>query len=299
MPAAARTRIHRRIIPVVLVVAAIALVTLSIRAESQVAGPQGEAADRTVVVQEAAGRITQPVRDLVAWFGDLRSARTERDRLAAENAVLRADLAAAQVEVQDAEELRGLVGYVRSPAFPRSQDYVPRGARVVGRSPSLTASSVIVDAGERRGVRVGDPVLAGVSTSVDIGGAALIGRVESVTDETARVALLSNEAVAVGAAVAGRRGADGILQPSAADPSVLVLGFVPRSSVVKPGDRVITSGFVDTAGGLGSAYPRGLPIGVVSEARQSDQDTYKSVLVVPWVELGSFANVVVLTEAGS
>ena len=61
------------------------------------------------------------------------------------------------------------------------------------------------------------------------------------------------------------------------------------------GDRVITSGFIDPDGGLRSAYPRGLPIGVVSEARQSDSDTYKSVLVVPWVELGSFANVVILT----
>ena len=67
---------------------------------------------------------------------------------------------------------------------------------------------------------------------------------------------------------------------------------------IGPGDRVITSGFLDPSGTLGSAYPRGLPIGVVSEARQSDANTYKSVLVVPWVELGSFANVVILTGAG-
>ena len=43
----------------------------------------------------------------------------------------------------------------------------------------------------------------------------------------------------------------------------------------------------------------GTLIGVVSEARQSDANTYKSVLVVPWVDLGSFANVVILTGSGT
>ena len=58
-------------------------------------------------------------------------------------------------------------------------------------------------------------------------------------------------------------------------------------------------GFLDPTGRLASAYPRGLPIGVVSEARQSDANTYKNVLVVPWVDLGSFANVVILTGGGT
>ena len=64
-------------------------------------------------------------------------------------------------------------------------------------------------------------------------------------------------------------------------------------------DLVGSSGFLDPTGRLASAYPRGLPIGVVSEARQSDANTYKNVLVVPWVDLGSFANVVILTGGGT
>jgi len=292
-----RTRHVRRIVPVALVLVAVALVTVSIRSQDRVGEGTARVADAQVAAQEAARRATQPVRDLIGWFGDLRAARAERDRLAAENAVLRADLARLEAQDQDVEELRGLLGYVRSPDFPRVEDYAPRAARIVARSPSLTSSTVVVDAGTEVGVQVGDPVLAGVAEAADVGGAALVGRVEAVTERTATVALLSNASVAVGAAVAGRRGADGILQPSAADPGVLVLGFVPRSSVVRQGDRVVTSGFIDPTTGLASAYPRGLPIGVVSEARQSDTDTYKSVLVVPWVELGSFANVVILTRA--
>ena len=284
----ARTRLARRIIPFVLVVAAIVMVTFSMRAQAQDGSVQSQASDQTVAIQEVAQRATQPVRDLIGWFGDIRTARQERDHLAQENAVLRSDLAKAEVNQQDGEELRGLLGYVRSPAFPQTKNYRPRAARVVARSPSLISSTVVVDAGDAVGIKVGDPVLAGVAQSADTGGAALIGRVEQTTPETATIALLSNANVAVGATVSGRRGAD-----------VLVLGFVRGSSVVAPGDRVVTSGFLDPSGRLGSAYPRGLPIGVVSEARQSDANTYKSVLVVPWVDLDSFAYVVILTGSGS
>ena len=294
----ARTRLIRRLVPAVLIAAALLLVTFSIRAQADVVTAQGRAADTTSAIQQVAQRATQPVRDLIGWFGDIRSAQMERDNLAAENATLRAQLSRAEVNQQDADELRGLLNYIKSPAFPETNAYVPRAARVVARSPSLTSSSV-VDAGENAGVQVGDPVLAGVAASADIGGAALIGKVSRITAGTATVALLSNADVAVGATVAGRRGADGILQPSAADPSVLVLGFVRGSSVVQPADRVVTSGFLDPTGRLASAYPRGLPIGVVSEARQSDSNTYKNVLVVPWVDLGSFANVVILTGGGT
>ncbi|MDP4667129.1 MAG: rod shape-determining protein MreC [Gaiellales bacterium] len=295
----ARTRFARRAVPVVLVAAALLLVTFSMRAQADVVNAQSAAAETTSSVQVVVARATQPVRDLIGWFSDLRSAKSERDSLAVENAVLRAEIAKAQVDEQDADELRGLLNYVESPAFPETDAYVPHAARVVARSPSLTSSTVVVDAGENAGVQVGDPVLAGVAASVDIGGAALIGKISRVTAGTATVALLSNADVAVGATVAGRRGADGILQPSAADPSVLVLGFVRGSSIVRPGDRVVTSGFLDPTGRLASAYPRGLPIGVVSEARQSDANTYKSVLVVPWVDLGSFANTVILTGGGT
>ncbi len=294
-----RSRLVRRVIPIALMAIALLLVTFSIRAQADVERASGTASDATSTVQVVVTRATQPVRDLIAWVGDVRTARDERDRLAAENAVLRTQLSRAEVNQQDADELRGLLNYVQSPAFPATKAYSPRAARVVGRSPSLTSSTVVVDAGEGAGVEIGDPVLAGVASSADIGGAALIGKIVRVTPVTATVALLSNADVAVGATVAGRRGADGILQPSAADPSVLVLGFVRGSSVVQPGDRVVTSGFLDPTGRLASAYPRGLPIGVVSEARQSDANTYKSVLVVPWVDLGSFANVVILTGGGT
>lgn len=292
-----RHRLLRRIIPIGLVLAAVVLITLSVRAEAAIGPAQSTWADRTLPLYDVARRATQPARDLIAWFGDVQTARVERDRLLAENAVLREQVAGQALQAQDSEELRGLLGYVRSEAFPALGDYEPRAARVVARSPSAAGQSVVIDAGLAAGVEIGDPVLAGVGDSATIGGAALVGRIATVGDQTATVALLSAPDSAVGALVAGRRGADGILQPSAADNAVLVMGFVRRSAVVRAGDRVVTSGFVDPQGELQSAFPRGIPIGVVSEARQSDADTYKNVLVVPWVDLASFANVLVLVRS--
>lgn len=294
-----RSRLIRRIVPLVLIVAALVLITLSVRAEAAVGPVQRTWSDTTLPLHEVARRATRPVRDAVAWFGDLRTARIERDRLVAENAALRDQLATQVLATQDAEELRGLLDYVRSDAFPALGDFSPRAARVVARAPSAAVQSVVIDAGAAAGVQIGDPVLAGVGDSARVGGAALVGRIATVGDRTATVALLSAPDSAVGALVAGRRGADGILQPSAADPSVLVMGFVRRSSVVRGGDRVVTSGFLGPRGDVASAFPRGLPIGVVSEARQSDTDTYKNVLVVPWIDLAAFANVVVLTREPS
>lgn len=294
-----RHRLIRRIVPIGLILVALVLVTASVRAESSIAPARSAWVDRTLPLHDLARRATQPARDLVAWFADVRTARVERDRLLAENAVLRDQVSGQSLEGQDSEELRGLLGYVRSDAFPALGDYAPRAARVVARSPSAAGQSVVIDAGLAAGVRIGDPVLAGVGESATIGGAALVGRVATVGEETATVALLSAPDSSVGALVAGRRGADGILQPSAADSAVLVMGFVRRSAVVRGGDRVVTSGFVDPQGNLQSAFPRGIPIGVVSEARQSDADTYKNVLVVPWVDLASFANVLVLTRSAS
>ena len=134
----ARTRFARRAVPVVLVAAALLLVTFSMRAQADVVNAQSAAAETTSSVQVVVARATQPVRDLIGWFSDLRSAKSERDSLAVENAVLRAEIAKAQVDEQDADELRGLLNYVESPAFPETDAYVPHAARVVARSPSLT-----------------------------------------------------------------------------------------------------------------------------------------------------------------
>ena len=242
-----------------------------------------------------AQRIAQPFRDASGWFDDVQHARSDRARLERENARLRQELADAKTDRQLAAELAAELRYVRSSQFPARNDYVPHAARVIVRSPSLYARKVLLDQGSDQGIAVGDPVVSGV-VSGTYTGAALVGRVTAVSPSTAETTLIADPQMAVSASVAGQPGADGILQPNAADPSTQVLDFVRLPYTVAPGDLVVTSGFVDRSLDLRSYFPAQIPIGVVTYVSQNDTDPYKTIQVAPWVDLNAFRTAVVLTR---
>ena len=60
------------------------------------------------------------------------------------------------------------------------------------------------------------------------------------------------------------------------------------------GDVVITAGW--RSGRLASAYPRGIPIGIVTGVGQLDTDIYKRIEVDPFVDFSSLDSVLVLVE---
>jgi rod shape-determining protein MreC len=240
-------------------------------------------------------RIAQPFRDAGGWVDDVQKARGERDRLQRENARLRQELADARADRQLAAELAAELRYVRSTQFPGRDGYVAHGARVIVRSPSLYARKVLLDQGSAQRIAVGDPVVSGV-VSGTYTGAALVGRVTAVSASTAEVTLISDPQMAVSASVAGQPGADGILQPNAADPSTQVLDFIKLTYNVTAGDLVVTSGFIDRSLDLRSYFPPGIPIGVVTYVSQNDTDPYKTIQVAPWVDMNAFRTAVVLTR---
>ncbi|NJD65811.1 MAG: hypothetical protein FIB00_11315 [Chloroflexi bacterium] len=55
---------------------------------------------------------------------------------------------------------------------------------------------------------------------------------------------------------------------------------------IKVGDAVVTAG-------LGGNYPKGIPIGLVSEVSGTSQDLYKKVTIQPLVRLGTATTVLV------
>ena len=243
-------------------------------------------------------RVAQPFRDAAHWVSDISQARTQRDRLAAENARLRSQLASRELDHQLAAELEAELHYVQSSAFPHLGDYTPHAAEVIVRSPTLYSQKVLLDQGSNAGISVNDPVLSGVA-SQGYTGAALVGRVTAVTSSTAEVTLISDASMAVAASVAGRSGADGVLEPNAGDATTQVLDFVPKEYVVNNSDLVVTSGFVDPTKNLRSYFPGGIPIGLVTYVSQSDTENYKTIQVTPWVDLQAFRTALVLVAKGS
>ena len=119
--------------------------------------------------------------------------------------------------------------------------------------------------------------------------AGVIGQVSEVGPTSATVRLITDESSGVSAMVQSSR-AQGQLVGSA-DGSVR-LTLVRTDQQVSVGDMVITSG-------LGGAYPKGLPIGTVSNVTRSNGSLYYDVTVEPLSSASALENVLVITSVSA
>ena len=108
-----------------------------------------------------------------------------------------------------------------------------------------------------------------------------MGTVTKVSGETSFVRLITDSRSKVRAEIAGT-GAEGIVKGTPDRGLVLDLA----QGDIKVGDTVVSSG-------LGGNYPKGIPIGVVSEVTGTSQDLYKKVTIQPLVRLGTATTVLV------
>jgi len=265
-----------------LVLLSLVLITLSFRSgeDGQLSGVQSAGA--TVLKPFAVGfeRLAQPFRDTYEWADSLLTARSEADRLRAENRELRQRAFQSEFALQENEYLRGLQDYIDGPRFP--DDFQPVSAEVISRPAGAFTQAIVIAAGSRNGIRVDDPV---------VNADGLVGRVTRVASRTARIQLLTDQGAAV-SAIDLRTRAEGIVRHARGTRETLVLDRVRKQDVIKRGDDVVTAGW--RASGLSSLYPKGIPIGDVSSVGQTDTDLFQQVQVDPYVDFGSLDAVLVL-----
>jgi len=223
-------------------------------------------------IESGATHAFKPFSDLAGWTGDVLDAKGENGRLKDEVARLREGLARAQTDQREAEQLRELVGLPLRAGFPVEVDRLT--ARVIARSPTVWYSAVQIDAGTADGVRVDQPVIAG---------AGLVGKVTSATTETATVTLITDASSAVSAEVMPD-GAHGVVKPEVGKPNDLLLDFIEKGGEVTIGATVVTSG-VSSSKGLGSLFPRGIPIGKVTRSEREELELYQRVHLAPFADL--------------
>lgn len=146
---------------------------------------------------------------------------------------------------------------VRPP--PQSRPVIT--TRILADASGPFVKTALIDAGTRQGVRKGYAV---------IGARGLIGRTVSVGSTSTRVLLLNdlNSRVPVRIEPAGYRA---IL--AGANSDTPHLDFLPIGSVLRAGNRVVTSGH-------GGMFPAGLPIGVV-EAVEGKIGAFRVLLDAP------------------
>jgi rod shape-determining protein MreC len=157
---------------------------------------------------------------------------------------------------------------------------------VIARSPTVWFSSVKIDKGSNDGVRLDQPVIAS-------GG--LAGKITSVSSGAAQVTLLTDASSAVSAQVMPD-GANGIVKPEVGNPRDLLLDFVEKGRRVTEGTTVVTSGF--TSSRVESLFPRGIPIGTVTEVDLDEIELYQRVHIKPFADLRRLDWLQVLTARG-
>jgi rod shape-determining protein MreC len=241
-------------------------------------------------IETGANRALKPVRDLFGWIGDTVDAKDKNERLEREVEELRSELAKSRTAQRDARQLKGLVGLHDDQGFPEGTR--PVAARVIARSSNVWYSSIKIDKGSSDGVRIDQPVIAASSGDAGPMDGGLAGKITRVTDGNAEVTLITDASIGVGAQVMPA-GAAGVVRPEVGDPRDLLLDLVHGGRVTNNA-IVVTSGFKTAVGD--SLFPRGIPIGRVTDVDLGEVEIYQRVHLRPFADLRRIDIVQVLTR---
>lgn len=233
-------------------------------------------------LEAVASQALKPARDVIDWFDETWGARGENDELRDELAEVREQLALAQVAMGENEEFRDLLDLDKDELAGFDPAFEPVTTRVITRSPSLVNATVGVDAGSADGVEIDDAVVAPDG---------LVGRVTEVTSTSALVELITDHRNGVSVQVSPD-GPQGVVAAQAGNPEDLQLEFFANDEEVEEGQFLVTAGWSN--GELSSAYPRGVPVGEITETTLAEQD-FQQVTVRPFVDMQDLQYMQVLT----
>jgi rod shape-determining protein MreC len=203
---------------------------------------------------------------------DVASLRQRNAELEAEVARLQTQVIELQQQVTETNILSALVDFARA-----NPSYSYRAAAVIGRDPSPFLRFVVINIGSNQGVLPGMPVVT------DKG---LVGRVDAVLAEAARVQLITDSASAVNVRIQSSDTEAMLIGSLTGD---LSLDMIPKDASLQVGDIVLTSG-------LGGTYPPNLLVGQVVSVRNLNYELFQQAALQPNVDFNQLQFVLVITN---
>jgi rod shape-determining protein MreC len=267
-----------------LVLVSLVLITVSFRESSNGFLHRVGGGGATVLrpFEVGAERVARPFRDAYGWFAGLVHAKSENARLRRELDQARQQANLGRGAVRENDKLRGALGYIDSPSFPR--DFHPVNTRVLGAPASPFEQQVIVAAGSGDGVRINAPVITEDG---------LVGLITALTGSAAQVTLLTDEESAVPALdLDSSTNARGLVRRGQG--GSLILDRVPKDAAVNVGDQIVTAG--SRSRQFPSLFPRGIAIGSVTSVGRTDTSLWTHVQIQPFVDFGGLDSVIVLVS---
>lgn len=184
----------------------------------------------------------------------------ENERLSTENYLQRVDIMRLETLEQENEAMRKLLN---SPVNAGSRRMF---AEVIDVDSDPYLQRIVVNRGSEAGAYEGMPVIT------DEG---LVGQVVSVAYSSSRVLLFSDPSSAI--PVLNTRNQVRSILTGTGLPDELVINNMPRSSDIKEGDLLVTSG-------LGGVFPEGYPVAIVSSVGFSEDQPFAEVKAKPLVD---------------
>lgn len=174
----------------------------------------------------------------------------------------------------EVERLRRLLGFAEQAAARR---YV--GARVIGiRLGTVGRQLLTVDRGSEDGIRPMMPVVVA---------AGVVGRVHAVSARSADVLVLTDLNSSIAVRVDRTRARANVR--GTGKPELCRLDYALRTEDVIEGDPLVTSG-------TDGVFPRGLPVGKVTQLDRKGHGLFQDAKVVPAVDVTRLEEVLVVTS---
>ena len=291
-----RPRSRSPILAIALLAISAVLLLLGFLAQAPIA--QGPLSVVIGPIQQGMSNAGRIINDFFRSTGELVALRARAEALQREVTALRAENVRLREFQAEVKQYRDLLKFANdNPAYElvgadvigfgdavRCKDKTPtmsgagKCANVIAGDVSPFVRYITIDVGERDGIQVGMPVVAG--------GLALVGRVGEVSYATSQVQLLTDPASFINVRLIESRASGTVAGTSE---GILLLQNVPQGEALKAGDLIVTSG-------LGGTLPQALPVGVVERVISQDVETTRQAIVRPGVDFDKLEAVLVITR---
>jgi rod shape-determining protein MreC len=262
----------------VIVLAALAVPFLFLRASlrdpKQASGPDRLIVALSAPIQTAAATLARGISDIWGNYVYLRDVKEDNAKLASENARLREKVRQLEGNEVDNRRLKRLL------AMRETIKVDAVSAQVIGKNTTdfFRVTRVVLDR-EARDIGPNMPVI-----SPD----GVVGTTLRTSGDTVDVRLVVDAGAAVDVVVQ-RTGARGIARGSGDETKYAVsVEYMQRTDEVEVGDLLVTSG-------VGRRFPKGVPVGTVTQVTKRDFGIYQQVVASPSVDFSRLEEVIIVT----
>jgi len=226
---------------------------------------------------EVVGTASLPLRIILFPFKEIKKALTyhstfnKYSKLKEEVEILRSRLVGQEEILRENNRYRALLDFKKGLVFSSV------AANVVGRDPSSWNDVIIIDRGQKSGIKPGMPVV----TSLGV-----VGRVSEIGSSSSKIVLLSDPSFNVSAIIQRTR-ESGLI--SGTLEGTCRMRYLPYETDIDIGDKIITSK-------SSSYFPEGLLIGSVIEVYESQSSPTVECIVEPAAPLSQLEEVLVIKK---